>query len=275
MTVRQAISDGRSVTGLRILDGKRDRFRIVTVDAGGMPVRRPEALDLVVGDGKAGRAVDRDLIVVEQHDEPAELEMAGERDRLVADALHQAAVARHAIGEVVDDVVAVAAIEQPLGERHADGIAETLAERPGGRLDAGRMAIFRVARRARAELAEVLELLELHLGIAGEIEQRVEQHRAVAGRQHEAVAVGPIGVRGVELQEAREQHGGDIGHAHGHAGMAGIGLLHGVHGQRPDGIGHVLMGRFRQRLILHQGFGHRSFPQIREDSNTRGCPSQP
>ena len=93
MMVRQAISDGRSVTALRILDGKRDRFRVVAVDPGGMPVRRPEALELIVGDGKTGRAVDRDLIVVEQHDQAAELEMAGERDRLLADALHQAAVA--------------------------------------------------------------------------------------------------------------------------------------------------------------------------------------
>ena len=59
-----------------------------------------------------------------------------------------------AIGEVIDDLIAIAAIEQPLGERHADGIAETLAERPGGGLDAGRVAIFGVARRARAELAE-------------------------------------------------------------------------------------------------------------------------
>ena len=65
----------------------------------------------------------------------------------------------------------------------------------------------------------------------------------MAGRQHEAVAVGPIRVRGIEFQEAGEQHGGDIGHAHGHAGMAGIGLLHGIHGERADGIGHLGVGR--------------------------------
>ena len=106
-----AAGDQRRLVGYgpRILDGQGDGFRIVAVDAGGMPVRGPEALDLVVGDGEAGRAVDRDLIVVEQHDEAAELEMAGQRNRLVADALHQAAVARHAIGVVVDDVVAVTA----------------------------------------------------------------------------------------------------------------------------------------------------------------------
>ena len=118
--------------------------------------------------------------------------MPGERDRLLADALHQAAVAGEAIGEMIDEIVAIAAIEQPLGERHADGVAETLAERPGGRLDAGGVAIFGVARRARAELAEGLELLDIHVGIAGQIEQRIEQHRAVAGREHEAVAVGPL-----------------------------------------------------------------------------------
>ena len=35
-----------------------------------------------------------------------------------------------------------------------------------------------------------------HRFVAGEIEQRIEQHRAVAGRQHEAVAVGPVGAAG-------------------------------------------------------------------------------
>ena len=30
---------------------------------------------------------------------------------------------------------------------------------------------------------------------------------------------------------------GDIGHAHRHAGMAGVGALHGVHGERADGVG--------------------------------------
>ncbi len=172
--------------------------------------------------------------------------MAGKRDRFLAHAFHQAAVARQAIGVVADDAIAVAGIEQPLGERHADGIADPLPKRPGRGFDAGRMTIFGVARGLRAELAEILELLDIHLRIAGEIEQRIEQHRAVAGREHEAVAVGPIGIGGIELQEAREQHGGDVGHAHGHAGMAGIGLLHGIHGKRADRIGHVLMGCFRQ-----------------------------
>ena len=47
-----------------------------------------------------------------------------------------------------------------LGERHADGIGETLAERAGRRLDADLDLALRMARGARAELAELPELVE-------------------------------------------------------------------------------------------------------------------
>ena len=55
--------------------------------------------------------------------------MPGQGQRLVADALHQAAVAAENVGVVVDDVVAELCREQPFGERHADRIAEALATR--------------------------------------------------------------------------------------------------------------------------------------------------
>src|SRR6186997_88609 len=116
--------------------------------------------------------------------------MARERDRLLADALHEVAVASHTVGVVIDQLIAVAPVEQPLRESHADGIAEPLAERAGRGLDARGMAILRMTGRARAELAKALQLSELHLGIAGEIEQRIKQHRAMTGREHEAVPVG-------------------------------------------------------------------------------------
>ena len=169
--------------------------------------------------------------------------MSGKRDRLLADALHEAAVASDGISVVIHDLIVIALVEQPLGERHADRVAKPLPQRPGGGLDARRMAIFRMARRARAELAEALELLDVHARNAGEIEKRIEQHGAMTGGQHEAVAVRPFRMHGVEFQEACEQHRGHVGHAHGHAGMAGIGLLHRIHGERPDGVRHVLVGR--------------------------------
>ena len=89
--------------------------------------------------------------------------MAGERDRLVADPLHQAAVAAEHIGVVVDELVAELGAEMPLGERHADRIADALAERPGRRLDAGGEAALGMAGGAAAELAEALQLVERHV----------------------------------------------------------------------------------------------------------------
>ena len=124
--------------------------------------------------------------------------MPGERQRLVADPLHQAAVAAEHIGVVIDEVVAELGGEQALGERHADRIGDALAERPGRHLDAGREAALGMAGGAAAELAEMLQLVERHVGIAGQMQQPVEQHRAVPVRQHEAVAVGPVGRRRVE-----------------------------------------------------------------------------
>lgn len=78
-----------------------------------------------------------------------------------------------------------------------------------------------MARRLRIELAERLDLIERHLLVAGKMQQRVEQHRAVTGGENEAVAVRPGWIGSVVFQELREQHGGrDIGRAHRQAGMA-------------------------------------------------------
>ena len=103
----------------------------------------------------------------------------------------------------------------------------------------GVLAVFGVAGGGGVELAEPLDLLDPHAVVAGEVEQRVEQHRAMAGGQHEPVAVRPARVGGIELVEAGPQRGGDIGHAHRHAGMAGLRRLHRVDGERADGVGHL------------------------------------
>jgi hypothetical protein len=119
------------------------------------------------------------------------------------------------------------------------GIADALAQRPGRGLDAGGVAIFGMAGGAAADFAEMPDLLDGHVRIAGEIEQGIEQHRAMPGRKHETVAVGPVRLGRVEFQKARKENGGDIGHPHRQAGMAGLGVLHGVHREKADGIGQL------------------------------------
>jgi hypothetical protein len=86
--------------------------------------------------------------------------------------------------------------------------------------------------------AELLQLLQRQV-VAGEVQQRVDQHRPVAVGQHEAVAVEPLRIGRVVLQVAVPQGDGDVRHAHGRAGVARVGLLHRVHGQRPDRVGHL------------------------------------
>jgi hypothetical protein len=91
------------------------------------------------------------------------------------------------------------------------------------------MLVFGMARSFGADVAEALDLIDRHVRVAGEVKQRVKEHRAVAVRDQEAVAVDPVRVRGVEAHEIGEQHRSDIGHAHGHAWMAALGLLDCVH----------------------------------------------
>ena len=162
-----AAGDQRRPVGLfGRFDRGGDRRGIVAVDAGRRPAGGLEALHLIDGVGERQRAVDRDAVVVEQHDELVQLQMPGERDRFLADALHQVAVGGEHVGRVIDDVVAEQRGEVALGDRHADGIGKPLAERTGRGLDAGRVAVFGMAGRERAELAEALDLADRHRLVA-------------------------------------------------------------------------------------------------------------
>jgi hypothetical protein len=142
---------------------------------------------------------------------------------------------------MIHEVGAERGREMPLGDCHAHGVGEALAERTSGGLDTWGDEILGMAGRKRAELAKPLDLIDRHLLVAEQMEQRVDQHRAMAGRQHETVAVGPGGIGRIELQEPGEQHGGDVGRAHGQAGMTGFRLLDRVHGQRADGVRHAVV----------------------------------
>ncbi|MNV66264.1 hypothetical protein D3C71_1590090 [compost metagenome] len=169
--------------------------------------------------GDRDRAVDRDVVVVPEDDQLVELEVAGKRDGFLADAFHEAAVTGEHIGVVLHQVLAELVAQLTFGDCHADGVGDALAERTGGRLDAGGVAVFRVAGGAGAELAEILDLLDGDVFVARQIEQRIKQHRAMAGRQHEPVAVRPGGILGVEAEEAREEDCRYVSRTHGQAGV--------------------------------------------------------
>lgn len=162
-------------------------------------------------------------------------------------AFHQAAVAQEHPGAVVDDLVlgpVVALGQQLFGQRKAHGVGQALAERPGGGFHAGGFMMLRMAGGLAAELTELLELLDRQV-VAAQVQQRVLQHRAVAVGQHEAVAVEPLGVVGVVTEIVVPEDLGDIGHAHRHAGMPGLGGFDRISGKEADGIGQLAAGRLR------------------------------
>ena len=195
-----------------------------------------EALTDVVGRGELRRSVDRDAVVVENDVEATEAEMPGERRRLVAHAFHQAAVSGDRPDVMIDQRRAEAVAQHALGHRHAHGVAEALAERTGGDLDAGSVTGLGMSRGARPERAECLEVVELQ-AVATEVEHRVLKDRGVAVGEDEPVAVRPFGIERVVAHHPAVEHVGEWSERHRRSLMATLGVERGIHRQ-PAGEGN-------------------------------------
>jgi len=185
------------------LDGGVQRFGVVAIDMRhDVPAVGFEALRGVVGEPPLDVAIDGDAVVVPEGGQLAQAPGAGQRAGFVRNTFHQAAVAEEHPGPVVDDLVAwlVELVGQQLfGHGHADGVGDALAERAGGGLDAGRIAVFGVTRGLAVQLAEVLDVVDRQV-IAAQVQQGVDQHRAMAVGEHEAVAIGPFRVGWIVLE---------------------------------------------------------------------------
>ena len=119
----------------------------MAVDGDGVPARGLEAGDLVGRIRQFQRSVDGDVVVVPKHDQFVEPQVAGKTDGFLADPLHQTAIAGQHIGVVIDYVAAEFIGQFTLGDCHAHGIGEPLAERSGRGFDAGGMTRIRGGRR--------------------------------------------------------------------------------------------------------------------------------
>ena len=167
--------------------------------------------------------------------------MSGERGGLGGASLHHAAVA----GDDEDAVVHQSGLLQPgfrgevaLGDRHADAGGEPAAERAGGDVHTGSVAVFRMPRGAAVPLAEVAELLH-RKAVAEEVEQAVLQHRTVSSGKYEAVAAEPVRILRVVTHILVPQRESEIRTPQRHARMARLRLLDRFRGEHPDRIGGV------------------------------------
>ena len=237
---RVALDHRRARVLLREQDRGVDCVLVVSVALEHVPAGAGEAHHVVLADRLGRRAVVGHPVGVVEEDQLAEPQVPGEGDDLVADPLHQAAVADQRVGVVVDDVVAELGVEHRLGDRHPGGVGDPLSERAGGHLDAVRRFELGVPRSVRAQLAEGADLLDRERPVAGEVQQRVDQRRAVPVGLDEAVAVRPLRERRVELQVAVEQRRADVGGPQRGPGVAVAGARDGVHGEEADRVGHLL-----------------------------------
>jgi hypothetical protein len=238
--------------GLRRLDRgvqRRDVLAVLLaavgpVDVLHVPAVRRVAGGDVLGEGDVGVVLDRDLVVVVDQGEVAELLDAGDRGGLGRDALLDVAVAAERVDVVVERRRTGARVEQAAlaasGHRHAHGVADALAERPGRGLDAGRVAVLRVAGGLAAPRAERLDVLELEPP-AAEVELDVEGEAGVAAGEDEAVPAGPVRVGGVVPHHLLEEQVRRGSEAHRGAWVAVADLLHRVHGEHPDGVHRLVV----------------------------------
>jgi len=150
-----------------------------------------------------------------------------------------AAVAHDHVGVVINELhVGLVELGRQvrLGHRQTHGVGDALTQRAGGDLHAGGLEGFGVAWGAAAPLAELLDVLKGHRVVAGEVQQRIEQHAAVTGGQHKAVAVEPLGVLGVVAKDLVPQRISHRGAPHRQAGVAGVALVDRVDRQEADAV---------------------------------------
>ncbi|PPE60915.1 hypothetical protein F152LOC_02780 [Pectobacterium brasiliense] len=193
----------------------------------------------IVGKPAFNVAVDRDAVVIIKRGQFAELHGAGQRADFVGNPFHHAAVTQKRVGVMVDNLMTRAVElrrQRALGNRHTDCVGNPLTQRAGGGFNAGGVAVFRVTRSFRVQLAKVFQFFNRQV-VAGEMQQAVNQHGRVAVGQHEAVTVGPVRVGRIMVKIIAPQDFGDIGHAHRCARVTGFGFLHPIHAQRADSIG--------------------------------------
>jgi hypothetical protein len=243
--------------GAELAKGSVERAEVVGVlDADDVPAVGLEPLANVLAERELRRALDGDLVVVVDPAEVRELQVPGQRGGLAGDALHHAAIARERVDVIVEELEAGAVVglgEPALGDCHADAGRNALAKRASGGLNAGGPAVLGMAGAGAVELAEALDRVERHRGLAerlvvgvdrldaGQVQQRIEQHRGVADREDEAVAVRPDRLLRVEAQVALPEGIGDRREPHRGARVAGVRSLHRVDRQRADGVDRDLV----------------------------------
>ena len=210
-----------------------------------LPAMSGKAARNIFGEGEIRVALNSDVVVRPQDDEFAELQVSGQRRGFGTDAFHKVTVAGYHIGIVIDHGktgTVKTGRQRCFRHSHTHGVGNSLSQGAGGGFNSRGFAVFGVPRGQAAPLPELFNFFQGEIKTV-QIKHAVEQHATVSGREYEAVPIGPLRIPGIEFQKAIPE-----GEGHGripqrHTGMARVGLLHGIHGQKSDGVDTQLIQR--------------------------------
>ncbi len=172
--------------------------------------------------------------------------MPGQRRGLGRDAFLDVTVGGDHVDLVVEQALALRRVRLEQAalaagrHRHADRVADALAERAGGGLDAGGVPVLGVARGPAAPGPQRLQVVQLEAE-AGQVELDVQGQAGVPRGQHEAVAAGPVRIRRVVPHHLLEQQVRRRREAHRRTGMSVADLLDRIHREHPYGVDRALV----------------------------------
>src|SRR5882724_3175003 len=181
----------------------QDRGEVVAVDALHVPAEAAEAVgqrldphDLL------GRAVDAELVAVDDADQALQAEMPGSHRGFPDLAFGKFAIAEHAVD-------AIGPLLHARGERHAEPDRQPVAERARAEVDAGDLLHVRMVAERTAEPRVAVEQFRIEIAEVGE--NWVEADGRMALAQDEAIAVRPFRLGGVEPQMRIVEGGEQLG----------------------------------------------------------------
>ena len=243
----------RGVGGFCFGDGGFDGGRVVTVNRLNIPTSCFKALGVVFRRRKRRRAINGNAVVVKQDDQFGQFHVASHRNGFLRNTFHQATVARDHIGKVIDNVITITGIHDALAKGETDRGRNALTQRAGGGFNAFAVAVFRMTGRARAHLTEILDLIKIEIFVSGQVQKRIQKHRTMTCGQDETVAVRPVRMLRIELQEFGVKNSRNICHAHWHARVTGFSFFDSIGRKEADGVGHAVVFCLRRHEMRFLG----------------------
>ena len=175
-----------------------------------------KTLNRIVCEPAFNFTIDRDAVVIVEGNQFAQTQCTGQRAGFVGDTFHHAAVAQEHVGVVVNDFVAFTVeltCQNFLCQCHTDAVGDALTQWTRGGFDARCVTVLRVTRSFGVQLTEVFQIVDRQI-VTAEVQQGINQHRAVTVRQNKTVAVGPFRILRVVFQIVVPENFGDVCHAH-------------------------------------------------------------